>query len=148
MAEDIGYGIDTSVLAGVDQVLDDTFTEVNDVGVLLEDIYKGTSTPSAPVVLVDDAGPFPLLFWEHPPVSFDLRDFLNASIDASDADVVANRIEAIYDQDLRFDSLDADATFSAFGRTLTVDVRGQASGELLDMRLVVDSNQITVERRA
>lgn len=144
MAVDIGFGIDTSVLSGDDQDLDDTFNEINDISILSEDVYKALSTPSAPVVVIDDRPPAPLLFWEDPPVSFDLRDSLNDSLSPAEAAILDARIQAIYVQDRRFDRIRAGITFDAPTQTLKADVEGEASGQLLHIELVADSNQIRV----
>lgn len=125
--------------------LDDTFNEVSDISILGEDVYKALSTPSAPVVIVDGAGPFPLLFWEVPPVSWDLRDRLNDSLTPADIAAVAGRIEAVYANDLRFDALRATVDYDGATRKLTADIEAQASGQLLQLRLVADSNNILVE---
>lgn len=141
MAADIGYGIDTSVLAGADQDLDDTFTEMNGVQILQEDVYKGITTPSAPVVLIGSELR-PLLFWEDPPVSFDVRDWLNDSLARTDMGVLEARIEAIYEADRRFTSLKASAGLSL--GTLSATITGQASGQPLSLTLTADSSKVTV----
>ena len=144
MAQDIGYGIDTSVLDGPDQDLDDTFTERNDISVLGEDIYKAVSSPSAPVVLVGEEL-LPLLFWEDPPLSFSLADRLNDSIGPAEAAVLGARIERIYANDRRFDALGAQVTFAG---ELRADITGEASGEPLQMRVVAGTGGIVVEPRS
>lgn len=143
MAVDIGFGLDTSVLEGEEQDLDDTFGEINGPEVLGQDVYKALSTPSAPVVFVDGQGPFPLLFWEDPPVSWDLRDMLNDSVAPADIASTEARTEAIYAADLRFTRFSAHATYD--GRTIAMVTDGLASGQPLQVKLTADSNQITVE---
>lgn len=144
MAQDIGYGIDTSVLDGDDQDLDDTFTEMSGPAVLGEDVYKAVSSPSAPVVLVE--GEFlPLLFWEDPPVSFSLADLLNDSLSPADLSTLQGRIERIYVDDRRFDALSAKVALA--GGQLSADITGEASGEPLQMRITAGSRGIVVEAR-
>lgn len=137
------FGIDTSVLDGPDQDLDDTFREVSDVTVLLEDAYKALTTPSAPVVVVDGGDPQPLLFWEQPPVSFDLRDSLNDSLSPADEAALSGRVQAIYAQDRRFDNMAAQVSYDNPSGTLTADLRGRASG--LPLHLVL-TNGVEVAR--
>lgn len=167
MAVDLGYGIDTSVLDGTDQVLDDTFNEINGIEVLGQDVYKALSSPSNPVVLVIEdayaaatvlttdelallapAPPtlFPLLFWENPSVSWDLRDRLNDSVSPADIAYMRALIERIYLQDLRFQWLVSFLAFNGEGRTIVARVDGQASGVPLRLVLTANSNQITVEQ--
>jgi hypothetical protein len=146
MAVDIGFGIDTSVLHGPAQELDDTFTEINTVQILGEDVYKAVSCPSTPVLLVDDEGPFPLIFWEDPPVSFDLRDRLNDSIDPAETASIAGLIEAAFEQDERWDrGVQADVTYTPGTGELRAAVRGTASGIPLQLVLIAESNHVRVE---
>jgi len=140
------FGIDTSVLDGPDQDLDDTFREVSDVTVLLEDAYKALTTPSAPVVVVDGGDPQPLLFWEQPPVSFDLRDSLNDSLSPAEESALAGRVQAIYAQDRRFDNLAAQVSYDNGSGTLTADLRGRASGQPLRLVLTAGTNGVEVAR--
>lgn len=143
--EDIGYGIDTSVMAGPAQELDDTFTEINDISILGEDVYKAVSTPATPVLEVDGEI-LPLLFWEYPPVSFDLRDRVNDSIEAVETSSIASAIEAAYEADERFDrGVQASASYDGGARELRVEVDGTARGVPLRLVLVADSNRVTFE---
>jgi len=147
MATDIGYGIDTTVRAGPDRdQLDQTFAEVNTVEVLLEDIYKAVTTSSALVQLVDGV-PAPILFWEDPQVSFDIRDYLLDSIDTTTALQLATRIEAIYEKDPRFSSISATVSFDAASGVLSVPVTAVAvTGVIFRLVITADSNHVTVEQ--
>lgn len=142
MAVDIGFGIDTSVFEGPEEDLDDTFTERSDILILCEDVYKATYSPSAEVVLVDGELR-PLLFWEEPPLSFDLQDSTNDSLSQADESIIARRIEAIYAQDERFTNLRAKVSFRAGILTAVVD--GDASGQALHLVLTADSNKVSFE---
>ena len=149
MATDQGYGIDVSILSGPEKNdLDFTFNEVSDgATILLQDIWKGITTPSAPVVVIDDQPPAPILFWETPPVSFDIRDYFNDSITPTDASVIQSRIQQIYVDDLRFQTLNAAVAFGGQDRTLRVDIAATAQTGL-HLRLVVTagSDVVTVEQ--
>lgn len=145
MAEDIGYGIDTSVLNGPAQELDDTFTEINSIQILGEDIYKVGACPSTPVVEVDGVIQ-PLMFWEYPPQSFDLRDRLNDNIGDGEAGTIERLYEAAYEADDRFDNgVQADVTYTPGTRTLRAAIEGTASGIPLRLVLIADSNHVTFE---
>lgn len=147
MAIDRGYGIDISILAGPERNdLDYTFNEIVDASVLLQDVYKGVTTPSAAVIIIDSNPPAPLLWWEDPPVSFDIRDYFNESVTPDVSSVLRARIEQIYVDDERFATFDASTTFSGISRTLTADIRATAaSGQQLRLVLTAGSNKITVE---
>lgn len=145
MAEDIGFGIDVSVMDGPAQELDDTFTEINSIQILGEDVYKAVSTPSAPVLEVEGELK-PLLFWEDPPLSFDLRDRLNDNIDPAETASIEGAIENVYEQDDRFDrGVQADVTYTPGSGELRAAVAGTASGIPLRLVLVADSNHVTFE---
>lgn len=145
MAVDIGYGIDYSVLSGPERDdLDYTFDEMVNGNVLLQDIWKGITTPSTAVIVIDNNPPAPLLWWEDPPVSFDIRDYLNESVTPDVASILKTRIEQIYVDDLRFAELNAATSFA--NRTLTTTIRATAAtGQNLVMVLTAGSNKITVE---
>jgi len=146
MAIDTGYGIDTTVRAGPDQdQLDQTFAEISSVQVLLEDIYKAVTTSSTLIQDVDGV-PSPIMFWENPQVSFDIRDYLLDSIDASTALQLTTRIEAIYEQDPRFSSISATVNFDAASGVLSVPITAVAvTGKIFRLVITVDSNNVTVE---
>lgn len=146
MAIDTGYGIDTTVRAGPDQdQLDQTFAEISSVQVLLEDIWKAVTTSSTLIQDVDGV-PSPIMFWENPQVSFDIRDYLLDSIDASTALQLSTRIEAIYEQDPRFSSVSATVNFDAASGVLSVPITAVAvTGKLFRLVITVDSNNVTVE---
>lgn len=149
MAIDTGYGIDTTVRAGPDQdQLDQTFAEISSVQVLLEDIYKAVTTSSTLIQDVDGV-PSPIMFWENPQVSFDIRDYLLDSIDASTALQLTTRIEAIYEQDPRFSSISATVNFDAASGVLSVPITAVAvTGKIFRLVITVDSNNVTVEEVA
>lgn len=146
MAIDTGYGIDTTVRAGPDQdQLDQTFAEISSVQVLLEDAYKAVTTSSTLIQDVDGV-PSPIMFWENPQVSFDIRDYLLDSIDASTALQLTTRIEAIYEQDPRFSSISAAVNFDAPSGMLSVPITAVAvTGKIFRLVITVDSNNVTVE---
>lgn len=146
MAIDTGYGIDTTVRAGPDQdQLDQTFAEISSVQVLLEDVYKAVTTSSTLIQDVDGV-PSPIMFWENPQVSFDIRDYLLDSIDASTALQLTTRIEAIYEQDPRFSSVSATVNFDAPSGVLSVPITAVAvTGKIFRLVITVDSNNVTVE---
>ena len=141
------YGIDTSVLAGpTGDDLDATFAERSSVENLIEDIYKLCTTPSARVVEVDGQI-LPPVFWEDPPVSFDLRDYLLSSPSAAEVSSIAARIEQAYDDDPRFASLAAEATYSATADEISVSIQAvAASGEGFALVLSATTNGVTIER--
>lgn len=147
MATDTGFGIDTTVRAGPEQdQLDQTFAEINSVQVLLEDIYKAVTTSSTLIQDVDGVAS-PILFWEDPQVSFDIRDYLLDSIDASTALQLTTRIEAIYEKDPRFSSVSASVSFDAASGVLSVPVTAVAvTGVIFRLVITVDSNHVTVEQ--
>lgn len=141
------YGIDSSVLAGpTGDDLDATFAERSGVENLIEDMYKLCTTPSAQVVEVDGQIR-PSLFWERPPVSFDLRDYVLSTPSGAELSTIGARIETAYEDDPRFSSLSAEASYSASAGALSVAVQAvAASGEGFALVLTADSNTVTVER--
>lgn len=142
MVEDVGFGIDYGILEGSEQDLDDAFAERNDIEIIGMDCYKACYASSEPVISVDDGELLPIVFWEDPPVSWDLREFLNDTIEQAQELEVQRLIANTYDGDRRIDSIRV-ATRVNDG-TLEVSVVIVASGALLSMGLVADSNAIRV----
>lgn len=146
MAVDQGYGIDTSIfLSDGTQDLDTTFGEINDVNILLQDVYKGITTPSEAVVVIDGNPPAPCLWWETPPVSFDIRDYFNDSVDYTISSLLRNRIEDIYVDDLRFfNGVEAAVTFAQ--NTITATVTGTAvTGQNLQLVVTAGSDVVQIQ---
>lgn len=127
------YGVDSSVLFGTEQDVDLTFNLFSDpYQVLLEDVYKSVTCPSGGC------------FWN--PNTLDLRDYLRDSFSVTDQAALKNRIESLFEDDLRM--------------TVSSTVNRQADGNLvcellilpssnptpLQMVLVTDSNQVQILR--
>ena len=133
MAATVDYGIDYA---------DATFAEVLTVDNLLNDIYRAVSTPPENVQVVDGVLS-PLIFWDPLNLSFDLRAYCNDSVSQADLGALPGRIERIFEDDDRFQSFSASATYASL--TLTVTISAVAAvGLSFTMTLVADSNQVQV----
>lgn len=134
-ATDESLGIDYSCLAGPDgDDLDLTFTEMTGPSVLLEDAYKGVTTPEGDL-------------WWAPADSVDITAQLGESTDAAERQAIKSRASALLSSDLRVRDVGVDIKYDSASRTQRVTITETViTGQKLGLVLTAGSNGVSVEK--